>query len=730
MNPYNCTEPGHLFVGRKLIRHELLEGFRNGHSYALLGGRRCGKTSLLMQIEKDLTKDSIPPFRPIPIRISVQEFAGNHPAMLFKRFFPKKAQGKLIEDIDWAKVPKELVYPTMLKQLDRIASVIKQVFGPDWLVVLLMDELEAAVKISPDDIFFQNLRHFLMESPYHRHFRLVATGVKHLAGLIFSGSSPLNNLRHEYLGILEEEAAIELIQHGFPTICDNEPDLREVLALTGKHPYVLQGVLEKLWSLKPGHDAKSIRQATRKFLKQHSDFRNWFDAFSQAEREAYRLLAQAQNGKLSIDDIQSRMSPQLRPETDDAITTLSYHGIIDDSDEDEIKIAGTLFRDWFLKVAGVDVGVERGENEKQKSEGNMQVFISYAKDDAEIARKLYVGLKSHGITPWMESEDLLAGQNKKQTIRQAIKSSQYFLALLSHNSLTQRGFVQKELKIALDLLDEFPENETFVIPVRLEKCEPQSEALEDIYPVDLFPSYEDGFQKIMRALQVSEGPNSTVTGGNAAPDSTNPAPMPTATAPPHTATHFDPSRTIKILFLAANPTDDVRLRLDAEIRSIDQALRNAQFRDRFDLQQQWAVRVGDLQGLIMRHDPDIVHFSGHGSKYSEIILENNGGDSQAVPSHALSAMFSLLKGNIHCVVLNACYSAGQAEAISTHIDHVIGMSDAIGDNAAISFSSAFYQALGYGRDVPTAFQLGCVQIDMDGLAEGDKPKLLLPARQL
>ena len=57
------------------------------------------------------------------------------------------------------------------------------------------------------------------------------------------------------------------------------------------------------------------------------------------------------------------------------------------------------------------------------------------------------------------------------------------------------------------------------------------------------------------------------------------------------ATPTPESRRIKILFLAANPKDSDPLRLDEEIRSIDQALLQAKFRDKFDLVQQWAVRV-------------------------------------------------------------------------------------------------------------------------------------------
>jgi CheY-like chemotaxis protein len=184
---------------------------------------------------------------------------------------------------------------------------------------------------------------------------------------------------------------------------------------------------------------------------------------------------------------------------------------------------------------------------------------------------------------------------------------------------------------------------------------------------------------------------------------------------------------IKILFLAANPSDTTRLRLDEESRAIDQALRQAEFRDKFEIKQHWAVRVGDIQWLLLRHKPDIVHFSGHGSESSEIILEDNSGNSFPVSVRVMSQLFSVLKDNIKCVVLNACYSEEQAQAIAEHIDCVIGMSNAIGDADAISFATAFYQALGFGRDVKTAFELGCVQIDLASLDEQDTPKLLTKA---
>jgi WD40 repeat protein len=181
---------------------------------------------------------------------------------------------------------------------------------------------------------------------------------------------------------------------------------------------------------------------------------------------------------------------------------------------------------------------------------------------------------------------------------------------------------------------------------------------------------------------------------------------------------------IKILFVAANPKDSMRLRLDEEIRAIDSSLRRSEFRDKFELLQQWAVRVSDLQGHLMRYKPDIVHFSGHGGEDHKIILEENTGKSKPVSIEALGKLFQLLGENTKCVILNACYSYDQANVISKHVHAVIGMSEAIGDKSAISFSAAFYEALAYGKDIKTAFELGCLRIDLEGLEENDIPKLL------
>jgi hypothetical protein len=103
----------------------------------------------------------------------------------------------------------------------------------------------------------------------------------------------------------------------------------------------------------------------------------------------------------------------------------------------------------------------------------------------------WVSLKKHWI---------LGGQNWKISIDNAIKKSRYFIPLFSSISVGKRGYVQREFKYALEVFDEFPESEIFVIPCRLDDCEIPYHKLKDIEYVDLFPNWEDGIRRIIQSV--------------------------------------------------------------------------------------------------------------------------------------------------------------------------------------------------------------------------------------
>lgn len=179
-----------------------------------------------------------------------------------------------------------------------------------------------------------------------------------------------------------------------------------------------------------------------------------------------------------------------------------------------------------------------------------------------------------------------------------------------------------------------------------------------------------------------------------------------------------------ILFLSADPRDASRLRLGEEQREISEKLRLARLRDEFLLEVRMAVRPADLSQAMLDTGPAIVHFSGHGSDLGAICLEDVNGYTQEVSAEALGALFRSFGAQTRCVVLNACYSDVQAEAIARHVAYVIGMSEEIGDAAAIAFSVGFYQAVGAGRSIEEAFELGVAQLHLRGIGEGHIPRLL------
>ena len=178
----------------------------------------------------------------------------------------------------------------------------------------------------------------------------------------------------------------------------------------------------------------------------------------------------------------------------------------------------------------------------------------------------------------------------------------------------------------------------------------------------------------------------------------------------------------KVLILAVNPKDTTELRLDEEIRQIKEALKLSEGRANFEVIIEPAVRTGDLHRHLLQHKPQIVHFSGHGVGAQGLAFEDKNGIAKLVSTATLTRLFRLC-GGVECVLLNACHSVTQADAILEHVDHVIGMTDAIGDQASIKFAEGFYDGVGYGRSYADAFEFGLVGIGAEGIPEEETPVL-------
>ena len=132
-----------------------------------------------------------------------------------------------------------------------------------------------------------------------------------------------------------------------------------------------------------------------------------------------------------------------------------------------------------------------------------KIFISYAREDSAMANRLYNDLKKLGADPWLDTEDLLPGQRWGSEIKKVIRDSSHFFILLSKNSVTKRGFVQKELNFALNVLEEIPPDDIYILPLRLDDTYPLHDKLQELHWLDLFPSYPTALKKIKSALATS-----------------------------------------------------------------------------------------------------------------------------------------------------------------------------------------------------------------------------------
>lgn len=184
-----------------------------------------------------------------------------------------------------------------------------------------------------------------------------------------------------------------------------------------------------------------------------------------------------------------------------------------------------------------------------------------------------------------------------------------------------------------------------------------------------------------------------------------------------------PSATDKttILFLAANPVDTDPLRLSAELRDIQAAIRLAQHRDRFVMQDKWAVRIDDLRRAMLDYEdvPLILHFAGHGEA-GALYLEADDGQARPIEGQRLKKFLKLFP-NIKCVVLNACYSDTLADALVEVVPCVVGMEAQATDVFAVKFAVAFYDGVGAGRTYERAYDVAAGSLELEGGLDAVRP---------
>ncbi|WP_434686395.1 CHAT domain-containing protein [Pseudanabaena minima] len=201
---------------------------------------------------------------------------------------------------------------------------------------------------------------------------------------------------------------------------------------------------------------------------------------------------------------------------------------------------------------------------------------------------------------------------------------------------------------------------------------------------------------------------------------------------------------VRILVVAANPLGSSPLKLDHEVKTIKEALKRSRKSGNFVVEYCLAATPSELRRALLDLEPHVLHFSGHGAGEKGLlfvsdesvgaIYRSDSGEVRShstssneikfVPAQPLANLLQLCDEHLECVVLNACYSDVQGDAISANIPFTIGMRDRVADNVAIKFSQGFYDAIGAGKGYESAFKWGKVAIEFD-LANNEASQILV-----
>ena len=134
---------------------------------------------------------------------------------------------------------------------------------------------------------------------------------------------------------------------------------------------------------------------------------------------------------------------------------------------------------------------------------SLKVFLCHSKGDRLPVYNLYQRLVADGIEAWIDEENLLPGQNWREEIPKAVRATDVIILNLSHGSITKPGYIQSEIKLALDTYKEKPPGAIFLIPLKLEEISKEEipANLHDLQWLNYFEDTERGYEKLMRSLK-------------------------------------------------------------------------------------------------------------------------------------------------------------------------------------------------------------------------------------
>lgn len=186
-------------------------------------------------------------------------------------------------------------------------------------------------------------------------------------------------------------------------------------------------------------------------------------------------------------------------------------------------------------------------------------------------------------------------------------------------------------------------------------------------------------------------------------------------------------KTLNVLYSTANPDSKSPLRVDAEMRQVQDAVRGSRLRDHIVLHYRPAANLNSIMDGLNDFTPGIVHFSGHGDTDGIAVdhAKVKRPKGKTVTFDLLAQAIAAVDHPPQVIVLNSCNSAGAKKAFLPPAQAVIAMGDSISDLAATAFAARFYAAIAAGQSLKAAFDQGVVAVSVSSLIEAKTPQLIL-----
>ena len=184
---------------------------------------------------------------------------------------------------------------------------------------------------------------------------------------------------------------------------------------------------------------------------------------------------------------------------------------------------------------------------------------------------------------------------------------------------------------------------------------------------------------------------------------------------------------LDVLYLTANPDKDSSLRVEAEVRQVQEAVRGSKLRDNIELHYRPAADLDSIIDGLNDHTPRIVHFSGHGDDNGIAVDHSKVArpSRKVVTFDILSKALAATDTPPQVIVLNSCQSIGARKAFLPPAQAIVVMRDTVSDLAATAFAAKFYAAIAAGQSLKSAFAQGKVAVEAASINEADTPELIL-----